>query len=80
VTEESDHDLRRIALSAFLDDRVAEGFRIETRTDTHAIIASPPRLADLLGLVRKSSRNRRQVVSVDQHGVVTTQAAEPIRW
>ena len=30
MTEESDHDLRRIALSAFLDDRVAEGFRIES--------------------------------------------------
>ena len=81
VPEEPDHELRMRALSAFLEDRVAEGFRIETRTDTHAIIAPPPRLAHLLARVRKGGRReRRQVVSVDQHGVVSTQSAEPIRW
>jgi hypothetical protein len=40
---------------------------------------SPRRLADPLGLLKRL-RDRRQVVSVDQSGVVTTQAAEPIRW
>ncbi len=77
---ESEPDARTRALSAFLDDRLAEGFRIETRTDTHAIIAPPQRLAGLLGRIRKGGGDRRQVVSVDEHGVVTVRAAEPIRW
>ena len=29
---------RKNALDAFLETKVAEGFRIETHTDTHAII------------------------------------------
>ena len=32
-------ELRKSALTAFLDARVHEGYRVETRTDTHAIIA-----------------------------------------
>ena len=31
-------ELRRRALATFLDERVREGYRIETHTDTHAII------------------------------------------
>ena len=34
--------LRRGALTAFLDERVREGYRVETRTDTHAIIGAGP--------------------------------------
>jgi hypothetical protein len=80
VPAEREHELRRRALSAFLDDRVAEGFRIETRSDTHAIIARPQRQAGLLRRVRRAGSYQRQVVSVDEHGVVTARAAEPIRW
>ncbi len=76
---EDEQELRIRALSQFLEQRVAEGFEVETRTDTHAIIVSPRRLADPLGFLRRH-RDRRQVVSVDQSGVVTTRAAEPIRW
>jgi len=76
---ERDPDPRTIALSAFLDDRVADGFRIETRTDTHAIIVAPRRLVNGFGLAR-AGRERRQVVSVDEDGVVTTGPAEPVRW
>ena len=76
---QTEREQRTRALNEFLETRVAEGFRIETRTDTHAIIVSPRRLTDLLGL-RTRGLPRRQVVSVDEHGVVTTDAAEPIRW
>jgi hypothetical protein len=79
VPTEHEQEIRIHALSQFLEQRVAEGFTVETRTDTHAIIVSPRRLADPRGLLRRF-RDRRQVVSVDQGGVVTTQAAEPIRW
>jgi hypothetical protein len=79
MSSEDDHSLRTRALSEFLDQRVAEGFKIETRTDTHAIIVSPRRLAHPIGLL-KGLRNRRHVVSVDQNGVVTNEVAEPIRW
>jgi hypothetical protein len=72
---EDEQEIRVRALSQFLEQRVAEGFKVETRTDTHAIIVSPRRLG-LLGRLR----DRRQVVSVDESGVVTTEAAEPIRW
>src|SRR6187399_1617818 len=37
-TVDEREELRRRALTAFLDERVREGYRIETRTDTHAII------------------------------------------
>ncbi len=79
MPSERDHDVRTRALSEFLEDRAAEGFEIETHSDTHAIIVSPRRLTDLLGL-RRPGRTRRQVVSVDEHGVVSTRDAEPIRW
>jgi hypothetical protein len=79
VPSELEHEARRQALCEFLERRTAEGFRIETQTDTHAIIVSPRRLNNLLGL-RKRGRPRRQVVSVDEHAVVSTEVAEPIRW
>ena len=41
-------ELRRNALTAFLDERVREGYQVETRTDTHAIIAPADRFAGSL--------------------------------
>jgi hypothetical protein len=79
VPAQDEQDLRIRALSQFLEHRVTEGFKIETRTDTHAIIVSPRRLTEPRGLLKRL-RDRRHVVSVDQNGIVTTQAAEPIRW
>jgi hypothetical protein len=78
VPTESEREARTRALSEFLERRTAEGFRIETQTDTHAIIVSPRRFTNLLGLRRRALR--RQVVSVDEHAVVSTEVAEPIRW
>jgi hypothetical protein len=71
--------LRKSALTAFLDARVHEGYRVETRTDTHAIIAPAHRRRSLLDLLRKPKVPARQVVSVDSEGVVSTSPAEPLR-
>jgi hypothetical protein len=71
--------LRKSALTAFLDARVHEGYRVETRTDTHAIIAPAHRRRSFLDLFRKPSVPARQVVSVDSDGVVSTSPAEPLR-
>jgi hypothetical protein len=67
---------RRDSLSAFLDQKVDEGYTIETRTDTHAIIARRPK-----GLQRFTggADPGRFVVEVDEAGVATMRPAEPRR-
>jgi hypothetical protein len=72
-------ELRRNALTAFLDERVREGFVVETRTNTHAIIAPAARRRSLRGLLRKPATLERQVISVDSDGVVSMRRAEPLR-
>ena len=72
-------ELRKNALTAFLDERVREGYRVETRTDTHAIIGPPDRRRSLLDLLRKPRAPARQVVSVDRDGEVSMRPAEPLR-
>lgn len=66
---------RKDALDAFLETRVQEGFEVETRRDTHAIIVAKK---TLLSRIRPRGANR-YVVSVDQHGEVTMIPAEPKR-
>jgi hypothetical protein len=63
---------RKDALDAFLDMKRREGFTIETRTDTHAIIAERRFLSRFRG-------PDRYVVSVDEQGGVTMTPAEPKR-
>lgn len=72
--------VRKEALTAFLEARVTEGFRIELRTDTHAIIVAgdPPR--SFLDRLRRAKTAERQVVSVNEHGDVTMSPAEPLRF
>ncbi len=67
---------RRQGLDAFLDEKVAEGYVIETRTDTHAIISQRPR-----GLRRFTggADPGRFVVEVDEDGSATMRPAEPRR-
>ena len=72
-------ELRKSALTAFLDARVREGYRVETRTDTHAIIAPADRRKSFLRLLRKPKLPARQVVSVDSDGEVSMRPAEPLR-
>jgi hypothetical protein len=67
---------RKDGLDAFLDERIAEGFVVETRTDTHAIIFRRPK-----GIRRftKSDERSRYVVQVDEDGVASMSPAEPRR-
>ncbi len=77
LNDQEEH--RKSALTAFLDARVREGYRVETRTDTHAIIAPADRRRSFLDLLRKPTVPERQVVSVDSDGEVSTRPAEPLR-
>lgn len=67
---------RKDGLDAFLDERIAEGFVVETRTDTHAIVARPPKG---LRRFRGGDDPGRYVVEVDEDGVATMRPAEPRR-
>jgi len=69
--------LRKDGLDAFLDEKVGEGFVIETRTDTHAIIFRRPK-----GLRRFTGGDDpgRFVVEVDEDGRATMREAEPRRY
>ena len=70
---------RKRALTEFLEARLREGYRVETRTDTHAIIAPAHRRRSFLDLARKPKVPARQVVSVDSEGEVSMRPAEPVR-
>jgi hypothetical protein len=67
---------RKAGLDAFLAERVAEGFTVETRTGIHAIIFRRPK-----GLRRFRSADDpgRFVVEVDEDGNATMRPAEPRR-
>ena len=67
---------RSESLEAFLDQKVEEGYAIETRSDTHAIIYRRPK-----GLKRFTSGPDpgRYVVQVDEDGISTMRPAEPRR-
>jgi hypothetical protein len=69
---------RKHALDAFLAGKAREGFRIETHTDTHAIIVVGGRKS-LFNWFRGRGAGSRYVVSVDEHGEVTMIPAEPRR-
>jgi len=67
---------RKGSLDAFLDEKIAEGFTIETRTDTHAIIVRRPKG---LRRFRRGNDGGRFVVEVDEDGRTTMRQAEPLR-
>jgi hypothetical protein len=68
---------RKNALDAFLERKVAEGFTIETRTETHAIITEAGQR--FWRRIHRGGEFRRHVVQVDEDGAVTMSAAEPRR-
>ena len=69
-------DSRDAALTAYLDRESANGFRVETRSATQAIIVRGRRGFGLL----RGHRAERRVLSVDEDGHVTARIAEPVRW
>jgi hypothetical protein len=80
VTPAQTHDARCAALDAYLDDRRADGYSVETRTGVQAVIVRPHRLNLVMRWFGHGRARRRLVVSVDQDGAVTSVAAEPRRW
>jgi hypothetical protein len=70
-------EARSQALDAFLSQREAEGYRIETRTAMHAVICRRHRLHFVLRLVAHGDAQRRLLVSVDQQARITSVAVEP---
>jgi len=73
-------DLRSAALDAYIARRVAQGFRVETRSGAQAVIVRRHRLYFVLHLLARGRAEQRYVVSVDQNGEVDSLAAEPVRW
>jgi hypothetical protein len=67
---------RKDGLDAFLDQKVEEGYAIETRSNTHAIISRRPRG---LKRFRSGPDPGRYVVQVDQDGIAMMRPAEPRR-
>jgi hypothetical protein len=67
---------RKDGLDVFLDQKVEEGYTIESRTDTHAIIALRPK-----GFRRfmSGADPGRFVVEVDEDGFAKMRPAEPRR-
>jgi hypothetical protein len=77
--ERDPQQLRRDALTAFLDEREREGYRVESHMHTQAVIGPPDRRRSLRALLRKPGSLPRQVVSVDRDGEVSIRPAEPRR-
>ena len=71
---------RSEALDAYLARRAGQGFQVETRSGIQAVIVRRHPLHFALRWIAPSRSEQRLVVSVDQHGDVTSLAAEPRRW
>jgi hypothetical protein len=67
---------RKDGLDIFLDQKVEEGYTIESRTDTHAVIARRPKG---LKRFRAGADPGRYVVEVDEDGIAKMRPAEPRR-
>jgi hypothetical protein len=80
MTSSQAADARSAALDAHLARRAAQGFRIETRTGIQAVIVRRHRLHFALRWFAPRRAQQRLVVSVDQHGDVTSLEAQPVRW
>jgi hypothetical protein len=73
-------DRRSVVLDAHLALQAGQGFRVETQSGMQAVIVRRHRLYFFLRWVAPGRAEQRLVVSVDEHGGVTTLAAEPVRW
>ena len=80
MTSNQPTDARSVALDDYLAHRAGQGFRVETRSGIQAVIVRRHRLHFVLRWFAPARAEQRLVVSVDQHGQVTSRAAEPVRW
>jgi hypothetical protein len=67
---------RQDGLDAFLDKKIEEGYVVETRTETHAIIFRRPKK---LRRFTSGPDPGRYVVEVDEDGTASMRPAEPRR-
>lgn len=73
-------DARSAALDAYLVQRGARGFRVETRGGFQAVIVRRHPLHFALRWLAKDRAEQRLVISVDEHGKVAAVPAQPLRW
>ena len=73
-------DARTAALDAYIARRAKQGYRVETRSGTQAVIVRRHPLYFLLRWFAQGLAEQRFVLSVDQHGEIASLAAEPVRW
>jgi type II secretory pathway component PulM len=73
-------DVRATALNAYIAQRGAQGFRVETRSGLQAVIVRRRPLYFLLRWLPRLAAEERLVVSVDENAEVATLAAQPHRW
>lgn len=73
-------ETRSATFNAYIARRTAQGFRVETRSDSQAVIVRRHRLYFLLRWVARGSAEQRLVISVDQNGEIDALAAQPVRW
>ena len=73
-------DERTAALDTYLARQSGQGFRVETRSEIQAVIVRRHPFHFVLRWFTPARAEQRLVVSVDQHGEVTSSAAEPLRW
>jgi len=73
-------EARSFALDGYLAQREADGYRVETRSAMQAVICRRHRFYFIVRWFAHHAGERRLVVSVDEHGDVTTLDAEPLRW
>ncbi|HEY2353314.1 MAG TPA: hypothetical protein VGH79_00250 [Gaiellaceae bacterium] len=66
-------------MDAYLTQRGAQGFRVETRSGFQAVIVRRHPLHLALRWVAKGHAEQRFVVSVDEHGEVDAVPAQPLR-
>jgi hypothetical protein len=73
-------DPRSVALDAYIARREGQGFRVETKSGRQAVIIRRHPLHFALRWVARDKAEQRLVLSVDQHGEVVAQRAQPVRW
>ncbi len=80
MTEAGAADVRSAALEAYITTQSKQGFRIETRSATQAVIVRRHRLHFFARWVARGIADERLVVSVDEHGAIVAVPAQPLRW
>lgn len=66
------HQTRKEKFSELLATKVAQGYEVETRGDTEAVIATPGRRCRF----RAQAAGKRQLISIDERGQTTTRGLE----